>query len=199
MKLIFLVAGSRAGSDFFQGFLDGHSQILQFPGLLNENIFELFNESKSENIAEKFIKIYPYFFNSKLSIRERHDCLGENKKKYYKVSKKKFIDQFKFLMKNQIFSNYKIIKNLHLAYVHASKQKKVKKKIILLHTHHFLFTRLLINRLSYKNLSIIFTYRHPVASLNSSVKNWLRFKNGSTFFPRGYYFQLNVITKGILI
>ena len=99
-------------------------------------------------------------------------------------------------MKNQIFSNYKIIKNLHLAYVHASKQKV--KKRILLHTHHFLFTRLLINRLSYKNLSIIFTYRHPVASLNSSVKNWLRFKNGSTFFPRGYYFQLNVITKGIL-
>ena len=127
MKLIFLVAEAEL-VQIFSGFLDGHSQILQFPGLLNENIFELFNESKSENIAEKFIK-FTRIFNSKLSIRERHDCLGENKKKYYKVSKKKFIDQFKFLMKkNQIFSNYKIIKNLHLAYVHASKQKKLKKK-----------------------------------------------------------------------
>ena len=61
MKLIFLVAWKQSWFRFFQGFLDGHSQILQFPGLLNENIFELFNESKSENIAEKFIKIYPYF------------------------------------------------------------------------------------------------------------------------------------------
>ena len=102
MKLIFLVAGSRAGSDFFQGFLDGHSQILQFPGLLNENIFELFNESKSENIAEKFIKIYPYFFNSKLSIRERHDCLVKTKKNIIKFLKKNLLINSNFNEKPNI-------------------------------------------------------------------------------------------------
>jgi len=28
MKVIFLVTGGRGGSDFFQGLLDGHNQIL---------------------------------------------------------------------------------------------------------------------------------------------------------------------------
>jgi len=32
MKTLLLVAGSRAGADFFQSLLDGHSQILQLPG-----------------------------------------------------------------------------------------------------------------------------------------------------------------------
>ena len=30
MKILLLVAGGRAGSDFFQSLLDNHSQILQF-------------------------------------------------------------------------------------------------------------------------------------------------------------------------
>ena len=129
MKLIFLVAGGRAGSDFFQGFLDGHSQILQFPGLLNKKILEIFNENKSEVIAKKFMSIYPYFFNSKLSVRERHNRLGKNKRKYYKVSKKKFLINFVFLMKGKI-SNYQIIENLHYAYAYASNQKKIREKLI---------------------------------------------------------------------
>ena len=34
MKILLLAAGGRAGSDFFHSLLDGHSQILQFPGYL---------------------------------------------------------------------------------------------------------------------------------------------------------------------
>ena len=34
MKIVLLAAGGRAGSDFFHSLLDGHSQILQFPGYL---------------------------------------------------------------------------------------------------------------------------------------------------------------------
>ena len=37
MKLVLLTAGSRAGSDFFHSLLDGHTQILQFPGYLRVN------------------------------------------------------------------------------------------------------------------------------------------------------------------
>ena len=37
MKTLLLVAGSRAGSDFFQSLLDGHPQVLQFPGLIRTN------------------------------------------------------------------------------------------------------------------------------------------------------------------
>ena len=34
MKILLLVTGGRGGSDFFQGLLDGHNEILQFPGIL---------------------------------------------------------------------------------------------------------------------------------------------------------------------
>ena len=37
MKILLLVTGGRGGSDFFQGLLDGHDQILQFPGILRIN------------------------------------------------------------------------------------------------------------------------------------------------------------------
>ena len=41
MKVLLLAAGGRTGSDFFHSILDGHSQILQFPGYMKiEKEFE---------------------------------------------------------------------------------------------------------------------------------------------------------------
>ena len=37
MKLIITVAGSRSGNEFFFSLLDGHSEILQFPGVIRGN------------------------------------------------------------------------------------------------------------------------------------------------------------------
>ena len=93
MKLLLLVTGGRGGSDFFQGLLDRHSQILQFPGLFNnENIFNILSLKNPDNISNEFINTFPNFFNSKfstsLSKRERHTNLGPKRNKYYKVSKK---------------------------------------------------------------------------------------------------------------
>ena len=59
MKILLLVTGGRGGSDFFQGLLDGHSEILQFPGYLyqhnlylsKENIFEILSLKDPEKIA----------------------------------------------------------------------------------------------------------------------------------------------------
>ena len=34
MKVLLLVTGGRGGSDFFQGLLDEHEEICQFPGVL---------------------------------------------------------------------------------------------------------------------------------------------------------------------
>ena len=84
MKLLLLVTGGRGGSDFFQGLLDSHSQILQFPGLFNnENIFKILNLKNPYDISNEFISTFPNFFNSKfgtsLSRRERHDNLGPKK------------------------------------------------------------------------------------------------------------------------
>ena len=47
MKILLLVGGSRAGIDFFHSLIDGHSQVLQFPGYLNinENFYKIENKS----------------------------------------------------------------------------------------------------------------------------------------------------------
>ena len=60
MKILLLVAGSRSGSDFFQSLLDGHSQILQFPGpfLTDNNFNEMLNLKDLNKIPEKFINLY---------------------------------------------------------------------------------------------------------------------------------------------
>ena len=60
MKILVLIAGGRAGTDFFQSLLDGHSQILQFPGpLLTDNNFnEVLNLKDLNKIPEKFINLY---------------------------------------------------------------------------------------------------------------------------------------------
>ena len=50
MKLVLLTAGGRAGSDFFHSLLDGHTQILQFPGYLrvNKNLVSILNNKDSK-------------------------------------------------------------------------------------------------------------------------------------------------------
>ena len=53
-------------------------------------------------IPIRFIKLYPHFFNSKLNQIERHDSLGKNKKKFYKVNTNIFIENFlKFSQKKK--------------------------------------------------------------------------------------------------
>ena len=66
-----------------------------------------------------------------------------------------------------------------------------------MHTHLHKFTEKFAKYLNFKNVSIIFTYRHPVASISSAVKNWLAFRDGKYFFPGGLYFQFNIVTNGI--
>ena len=58
MKILLLVTGGRGGSDFFQGLLDSHSQILQFPGLfMHENIFQILNLKNTYEISNKFKEV----------------------------------------------------------------------------------------------------------------------------------------------
>ena len=73
MKTVLLAAGGRAGADFFHSLIDGHSQILQFPGYLriNENFKTIFKFKDPHKIAKQFI-------NHGLIDRDNHQSLGFN-------------------------------------------------------------------------------------------------------------------------
>ena len=92
MKIIFLVAGGRAGSDFFHSLIDGHSQILQFPGYLrvDKNLEFILKSKSSEQKAKSFVKFYPEFFDSRKNKFERWNKLGDKKNKFFLVNKEKF-------------------------------------------------------------------------------------------------------------
>ena len=201
MKTLLLVAGGRGGSDFFQGILDGHSQILQFPGYVrfNKDFKEMINLNLPDQISKRFITLYPHYFNSKSywGKFERHHRLGKNKNKFFTVNKKKFISSFSKLMDKKKSSKIEIIKNLHIAYSIAKGEKKCKKKILFIHTHLVNWTKDFVETVKSKDTEIIHIIRHPLASLNSPIKTWLTYSNGDSFFPKELLFQINLVFNGI--
>ena len=74
MKIVVLIAGGRAGSDFFQSLLDGHPEISQFPGIFAFDDFweKIKKENKLENIAKILIDNYKHFFDSMLDFYFEH-------------------------------------------------------------------------------------------------------------------------------
>ena len=200
MKVLLLAAGGRAGSDLFHSLLDEHSQILQFPGKLriDRNFLDLINLKNYHEIPVRFIKLYPLFFNSKLNKLERHDSLGKNRKKFYKVNTNVFIKNFlKLVRKRKILRKFDIVKYLHYAYFLTRKKKIKNKKIIFIHTHAISYTKDFVKIFKLKNIEIIHTIRNPISAINSVVKNWLRYQNGVNFFAKDLYFQFDKVFNGI--
>ena len=196
MKILLLVTGGRGGSDFFQGLLDGHSQILSFPMYLSidSNFIQLLDCNDYSDLARKFIKLYPEFFNSKINKFERWNKLGGKKNKHFIVNEKKFIQSFiNYSKKKKNINRLKILENLHYAYSFAKGEKVNKKKILFIHTHLLLWTKRFIKIMKLKNFEIIHTIRHPLASISSPLKTWLRFEDGNSFYPKDLHYQLDLV------
>ena len=201
MKLILLTAGGRAGSDFFHSLLDGHSQILQFPGYLrvDKNLKLIFKTKDLKKKAKLFVKFYPEFFNSKINKIERWNELGRSKNRFFKVNNKNFVNNFyKLSIKdNYNKSNYECLVNLHLAYFMARNKNIRDIKILFVHTHLISWTKEFVKFFNIKNIDILHTIRHPLSSLSSPIKSWLSFDKGKHFFSKDLFYQINTVVNGI--
>ena len=201
MKLILLTAGGRAGSDFFHSLIDGHSQVLQFPGSfrVDKNLRLILETKDFKKKAELFVKFYPEFFDSRKNKLERWNKLGKKKNKYFKVNKKNFIKNFYDLsIKNQkINNNYKCLTNLHLAYFITRKKNIKNIKILFIHTHLLSWTKEFIRLFDIKNIDILHTIRHPLSSLSSPIKSWLNFEKGKYFFSKNLFYQIDTVVNCI--
>ena len=127
--LVILAASTRGGIDFFQSLLDKHPEISQLPGefYVDEFLQKIKKNSSAEIIANKFIEMHQRYFDSSISITERHNSLGPNKNQSYKVDKKLFIKFFLNFLKKKKINTKNIIIYLHLAYSKASGED-IKKK-----------------------------------------------------------------------
>ncbi len=198
MKILLLAAGGRAGADFFHSLLDGHSQILQFPGYLKINkLTRIFSSNTPNETALLFTKTYPEYFDSRYEKFERWHKLGFNKNKFFKVNKKKFIDAYVKISDTKKNNRIDKIKNLHKAYFIARGIDIKKIKILFIHTHLLSWTQEFINLTKIKKFEIIHTIRHPLASISSPLKTWLSFENGINFFSKDLYYQLDLVLNCI--
>ena len=206
MKTLLLVAGSRAGSEFFQSLFDGHPEVLQFPGnsITSKKQIESISSDNPNQIVLNFIKNRPHFFDSRVGMGkiERYDKLGENKDQYYFVDKEKFRMNFLRMFSEEFHVNnsnklHKKILLLHKAYAKTCNQDINKKKIMIINTHEIAFTRYLTKELSNVDFDIIHTIRNPLSSISSSVNNWIHYDEGKHFFAKSIFFQLDLIVNGI--
>ncbi len=197
MKLLALITGGRAGSDFFLSLLDGHSQIMQFPGVfLFDDFYEqIKNEKNSDIIAQSFIRFEPFFFNSNKNFAERHNMLGENKNEYFEVDKDLFVKNFTKIFDNLKGNKMYLLYSLHAAYTVASGKDITNKKIIVLNIHHIKQLRVL-NSLDL-NYDVIYMLRDPLANLSSAVKNWTSYEDGVHFGPGSLFFHIDRVINGI--
>ena len=69
-----------------------------------------------------------------------------------------------------------------MAYSKAKGENIKKKKILFIHTHLVSWTKRFIDEINPENTEIIHIIRHPLASLNSPIKNWLNYDNGKHFY-----------------
>ena len=178
MKILGLISCGRSGSDLFHSLLDGHDEILQFPGYLwfDSKLLKILSLSNSKEIASQFCVEYKHFFDSRINKMERHHQLGPNKNLYFTVDKKKFIKNFEKI--NSIKeSKFKILVDLHKAYYYASKKNIKKIKILLIHFHLFFNLMNFYKKISNKvKITVIVTLRDVLVSLGSTCYKWSKFK-----------------------
>jgi hypothetical protein len=85
----------RAGIEFIQSLFDGHSQILQMPGIIRfDKRFINSLELNAISFIDSFTKNNEHFFDSRMQKLERHNQLGYKKNEYYEVNKEKFKKNF---------------------------------------------------------------------------------------------------------
>ena len=209
MKVIVTVAGSRSGNEFFLSLLDGHSEILQFPGAIrgNNRLIQILSNKHSEKVAQEFIDSDRRLFDSRLTKHkkgislERHDYLGENKDQFYVINQTKFKKSFCEFMedKNEKIRNILFFKylNLHKAYMFSMGHDIRKKKLLVINAHIIDNSKFFSqNILKEINFDIIHTIRHPLSGLSSPLK-WLGYESGKYFFANSIFHHIDLVFNSI--
>ena len=190
MKFIIILAGGRSGSDFLQSLFDGHSQVMQFPGVFKfTKLFaKILDEKNPDKISHMFCDLYPHFFDSRLQKMERHNMLGKNKNSFYYVNKHIFKKNFIYYYNHSRKKKIDILIALHKAYTRASKQNLNKKKIIIFHLHLIQFFENFRKSFDkFNNFQILLTLRDPLVSMCSTVNHWQNYRSGKDLFAKSIY------------
>lgn len=162
-----LVTGGRNGSLFFQSLIDGHEQIMTFPGIFFINaIYNDYLERGKLNLARTFIKYHGEFFDSKKGKSHGIDRLGPNKNEFFSVDEFNFIQYFNLEVQVKELDFNDLVRALHVAYFKSAKLYTGHEKVIFMHIHR---VERLIKIKESKSYIGFFMERDPLASLSSEL------------------------------
>jgi len=207
LRLVLLVACGRAGSDFFQSLLDGHSQILQVSGDLyfhlwwkeakcKGNLVDLINEFvwHSDGPCNHIAKFKSYY--NKI---ERWDQLGEDKNAYFEVDIEVFRKHMLNILQGRALNSRNFFLAVNLAYGLTCSQDITKTKILFNHIHHI--EKLGDFKKDFSCFDVICTIREPRNTLVSGIEHWKKYDE-LTFEPKFLYLLLKRIiveSKPVLV
>ena len=176
MKKLFLISGGRNGSIFFQSILDGHPQILQFPGIfkLDKFLRNLNSSYTTNSFLDLFVTQFSWFFDSRKKPLYGMDRLGDSQDEFFCVSVDTFKQAFKDLctQSNQV-SMQAMITNLHVAY-HIARvgEYPQEAKFNLIHIHNVKRLKYVLNIIPELDFFSIFMDRDILPSLSSELDGW---------------------------
>jgi len=205
VNVICLVTSARGGSKLFHSLLDNHPDIICFPRTFHMTRFlRLINYqlTDSEMISEKFVGNYPRFFDgkiwSKFNKLDKADKLGENSDESFLVDKDLFKIEFMHIYERGEKNTKNLFLSLHFAFHKAKGLKVSNSPSILYHPHDIQYIEeleLCVQDYGINNIKVVFTTRHPVDGLNSTLNAYL-FQN--ILSPLNlYYEELSVFTSKI--
>jgi len=199
LQIVILITGGRTGSDFFQSLTDGHTEILQLPGIFQyhcefwirsvckSNLNDLINEFVYHpNHISKFKSIY--------NKMERWDQLGEGKNECFEVDIVKFKEHLFNIMENRPINSKNFFIAIHIAYALTIGSDVFKTKILLYHLHHM--ERLAFFKDDFPDFFVIYTVRDPRNNLVSGIDNW-RLYDDKKYTSAHLYAYLNRIIEEI--
>jgi len=199
LRKVLLVGTGRAGTDFFQSLLDGHSQILQFTGswffhpwwkgaVCKQNLSDLINEFIwCTYLAPSHIAKFKSYYNK----IERWDQLGKTKDEFFEVDIDTFKDHMLNILHGRELSSRNFFLAVNLAYGLATGVDIKKTKVLFYHVHQK--ERLWEFKEDFADFDVICTIREPRNTLVSGVEHWKRY-DASMYNPDFLY----VLIKRIL-
>ena len=175
-----LMPTGRTGSDYLQGLLENHPQILTFNGhfTIYEEFFEQarsihYGDFSSIDIADEFIGLFLYKLVSKYDIQEGKDRLGEEGNKSFAIDTTLFKKHFVGLMDFLTRDRQGVVLAIHGAY-HMALNRSLDTTRVLLH-HPHLEDELRKFVYDFPEARILYTIRDIRPSFYSQIANFRRY------------------------
>ncbi len=142
LQFLYLSNHGSTGNTFFLSLLDGHEQILNFPGYVDLN-FVFIKKKNFKDYLDAFIISNPFFFDTtKMKDNSKNHqglfFLGENCDEGIKIDRNLFTKFYLEFFENLSFSEKNIILGLYYAYAKSINKEinRVKYLIIYAYEHH---------------------------------------------------------------